>query len=133
MADRLYTSNEADEILSALRFETKLEKATLARMAFALSLSRVGDEAHNYLSQKNIFLQRIIREGRSKGVVVFLPVSLPTITSRSFSTFRNCWSLRTSSSVKVWLRVRCKRFLVATARPPKSCRQKLHDWNHGRW
>jgi len=44
MADRLYTSSEADEILSALRFETKLEKATLARMAFALSLSRVGSE-----------------------------------------------------------------------------------------
>jgi DNA sulfur modification protein DndE len=42
MADRLYTSSEADEILSALRFETKLEKVTLARMAFALSLSRVG-------------------------------------------------------------------------------------------
>lgn len=44
MADRLYTSSEADEILSALRFETKLEKATLARMAFALSLSKVGAE-----------------------------------------------------------------------------------------
>jgi len=42
MADRLYTSNEADEILSALRFETKLEKATLARMAFALSLTKAG-------------------------------------------------------------------------------------------
>ena len=42
MADRLYTSSEADEILSALRFETKLEKATLARMAFTLSLSRAG-------------------------------------------------------------------------------------------
>ena len=35
MADRLYTSSEADEVLSALRFETKLEKATLARMALA--------------------------------------------------------------------------------------------------
>jgi DNA sulfur modification protein DndE len=42
MADRLYTSNEADEVLSALRFETKLEKATLARMAFALSLAKEG-------------------------------------------------------------------------------------------
>ena len=42
MADRLYTSNDADEILSALRFETKLEKATLARMAFALSLVKEG-------------------------------------------------------------------------------------------
>ncbi|MFN8466788.1 MAG: DndE family protein [Caldilineaceae bacterium] len=44
MADRLYTSSEADEILSALRFETKLEKATLARMAFALSLSKFGSQ-----------------------------------------------------------------------------------------
>ncbi len=42
MADRLYTSNEADEILSALRYETKLEKATLARIAFALSLMKEG-------------------------------------------------------------------------------------------
>ncbi len=44
MADRLYTSNEADEVLSALRFETKLEKATLARMAFAFSLVREGPD-----------------------------------------------------------------------------------------
>jgi DNA sulfur modification protein DndE len=44
MADRLYTSNEADEVLSALRFETKLEKATLARMAFALSLAKEGSD-----------------------------------------------------------------------------------------
>lgn len=42
MADRLYTSSEADEVLSALRFETKLEKATLARIAFALSLVTDG-------------------------------------------------------------------------------------------
>ena len=44
MADRLYTSNEADEVLSALRFETKLEKATLARMVFALSLVKEGPD-----------------------------------------------------------------------------------------
>lgn len=42
MADRLYTASEADEILSALRFEMKLEKGTLARMAFTLSLVREG-------------------------------------------------------------------------------------------
>lgn len=42
MADRLYTSSNADEILSALRFETKLEKATLARIAFTLSLMKEG-------------------------------------------------------------------------------------------
>lgn len=40
MADRLYTSSDADEILSALRFETRLEKVTLARIAFVLSLVR---------------------------------------------------------------------------------------------
>ena len=42
MADRLYTSSDADEVLSALRFETKLEKATLARIAFTLSLVKEG-------------------------------------------------------------------------------------------
>jgi len=42
MADRLYTSSEADEVLSALRFETHLEKVTLARIAFALSLVKLG-------------------------------------------------------------------------------------------
>lgn len=42
MADRLYTSSDADEVLSALRFETKLEKATLAKIAFTLSLVREG-------------------------------------------------------------------------------------------
>jgi DNA sulfur modification protein DndE len=44
VADRLYTSSEADEILSALRFETKLEKVTLARMAFALSVAQIGKD-----------------------------------------------------------------------------------------
>jgi DNA sulfur modification protein DndE len=44
MADRLYTSNDADEVLSALRFETKLEKATLARIAFALSMTKEGTD-----------------------------------------------------------------------------------------
>ncbi len=43
MADRLYTSNVADEVLSSLRFETKLEKAILARIAFSLSISREGE------------------------------------------------------------------------------------------
>ncbi len=35
------------------------------------------DEAHNYLPQKNIFLQRIIREGRSKGIFVFFASQSP--------------------------------------------------------
>jgi len=42
MADRLYTSNEADEVLSNLRFETKLDKVVLARIAFAISLLTDG-------------------------------------------------------------------------------------------
>ncbi len=49
MADRLYTSSEADEILSALRFETKLEKAVLARIAFALSLSKRTKGIESYV------------------------------------------------------------------------------------
>ena len=51
MADRLYTSDAADEVLSALRFETKLEKATLARIAFTLSLTKKGtsvEQSPNY-------------------------------------------------------------------------------------
>ncbi len=44
MADRLYTSDASDEVLSALRFETKLEKATLARIAFTLSLVKEGSK-----------------------------------------------------------------------------------------
>lgn len=44
MADRLYTSAEADDILGELHLATKLEKATLARMAFALSLVKAGAE-----------------------------------------------------------------------------------------
>ena len=44
MADRLYTSSEADDVLSALRFETKLEKAVLAKIAFALSLKKAGKD-----------------------------------------------------------------------------------------
>lgn len=42
MADRIYTSSDTDEILSALRFETKLEKVVLARIAFAISLTTDG-------------------------------------------------------------------------------------------
>jgi len=44
MADRLFTSSETDEILSALRYDTKLEKSVLARMAFALSLATQGPD-----------------------------------------------------------------------------------------
>ena len=48
MADRLYTSTETDEVLSGLRFETKLEKAILARIAFTLSLTREGPMYFNF-------------------------------------------------------------------------------------
>ena len=37
----------------------------------------VIDEAHNYLPQNNPFLQKIVREGRSKGVAVFFASQSP--------------------------------------------------------
>jgi DNA sulfur modification protein DndE len=48
----------------------------------------VIDEAHNYLSQKNIFLQRIIREGRSKGIVVFFASQSPNDYQQKFFNFQ---------------------------------------------
>jgi len=49
----------------------------------------VIDEAHNYLSQKNIFLQKIIREGRSKGVVVFFASQSPDDYQQDFFDFQS--------------------------------------------
>lgn len=48
----------------------------------------VIDEAHNYLAQKNIFLQKIIREGRSKGVVVFFASQSPDDYTQDFFDFQ---------------------------------------------
>lgn len=48
----------------------------------------VIDEAHNYLAQKNIFLQKIIREGRSKGVVVFFASQSPDDYTQEFFDFQ---------------------------------------------
>ncbi len=48
----------------------------------------VIDEAHNYLGQKNIFLQRIIREGRSKGIVVFFASQSPNDYQQKFFNFQ---------------------------------------------
>lgn len=48
----------------------------------------VIDEAHNYLHQKNPFLQRIIREGRSKGVVVFFASQSPNDYAQKFFDFK---------------------------------------------
>jgi DNA sulfur modification protein DndE len=74
MADRLYTSNEADEVLSALRFETKLEKANLARIAFALSLAKEGVDVPQstsftggemkrptFVGEEEVFMRGLIR------------------------------------------------------------------------
>ena len=73
MADRLYTSSSADEVLSSLRFETKLEKATLARIAFALSITEEGQSVPastdfsgaemkrpTFISEDEIFLRALI-------------------------------------------------------------------------
>lgn len=48
----------------------------------------VIDEAHNYLNQNNLFLQRIIREGRSKGVVVFFASQSPSDYNQEFFNFQ---------------------------------------------
>jgi DNA sulfur modification protein DndE len=54
----------------------------------ALRTVLVIDEAHNYLSQKNPFLQKIIREGRSKGVVVFFASQSPNDYTQKFFDFK---------------------------------------------
>lgn len=48
----------------------------------------VIDEAHNYLPQKNIFLQKIIREGRSKGIAVFFASQSPSDYEQKFFDFK---------------------------------------------
>jgi DNA sulfur modification protein DndE len=48
----------------------------------------VIDEAHNYLSQRNPFLQRIVREGRFKGVVVFFASQSPNDYMQEFFDFK---------------------------------------------
>ena len=50
MADRLYTSMQTDEYINGLRMETKLEKVTIAKMAFTYSL--VNANYHRYTAFK---------------------------------------------------------------------------------
>ncbi|MGA2296548.1 MAG: DndE family protein, partial [FCB group bacterium] len=73
MADRLYTSKESDDILSALKNESKLDKFILARMAFALSLVKDGYKVNQsidfggsemkrptFVSSDEIFIKSVI-------------------------------------------------------------------------
>jgi len=48
----------------------------------------VIDEAHNYLSQKNPFLEKIVREGRSKGIAVFFASQSPSDYDQPSFDFR---------------------------------------------
>jgi DNA sulfur modification protein DndE len=48
----------------------------------------VIDEAHNFLGQKDMFLQCIIREGCSKGVVVFFASQSPNDYQQKFFNFK---------------------------------------------
>lgn len=48
----------------------------------------VIDEAHNYLSQKNPFLEKIVREGRSKGIAVFFASQSPNDYDQPSFDFR---------------------------------------------
>jgi type IV secretory pathway VirB4 component len=54
----------------------------------ALRTILVIDEAHNYLAQRNAFLQKIVREGRSKGVAVFFASQSPNDYSQKFFDFK---------------------------------------------
>ena len=62
----------------------------------------VIDEAHNYLGQKNIFLERIIREGRSKGIVVFFASQSPNDYQQRFFNFQELLEFAYISNVKVF-------------------------------
>lgn len=83
MADRLYTSDNADEVLSALRFETKLEKSTLARIAFALSLVKEGTSVEQspnfsgsemkrptFIGEDEVFLRTLISQTYEKAEIL---------------------------------------------------------------
>lgn len=70
----------------------------------------VIDEAHNYLSQKNIFLNKIIREWRSKWIVVFFGSQSPKDYEQDdfnfkelleFALILNCDNLTPSSVQKL--------------------------------
>jgi DNA sulfur modification protein DndE len=69
MADRLYTSTEADDILSELRFETKVGKATWSRIAFSLSLVKVGPEVAPSLDFSGGEMKRTTFFGEDEGFV----------------------------------------------------------------
>lgn len=57
MADRLYTSQQADELINGLRMESKLDKATLNRMAFTISLVNVGKEVPcRFIGQNQLWM-----------------------------------------------------------------------------
>ena len=43
---------------------------------------------HHHNGQRNIFLQRIIREGRSKGIVVFFASQSPNDYQQKFFNFQ---------------------------------------------
>ena len=48
----------------------------------------VIDEAHNYIGQNNPFLQKIVREGRSKGIAVFFASQSPSDYEQKFFDFK---------------------------------------------
>lgn len=67
---------------------TNLPDSPIKNHRRSLRTILVIDEAHNYLGQKNIFLQRIIREGRSKGIVVFFASQSPNDYQQKFFNFQ---------------------------------------------
>jgi len=75
MADRLYTATQAEEVLDDLSFETKFEKYTIAKIAFAISLSEDGSNVAKssdfggyeikrttFIGQDEVFIKALINQ-----------------------------------------------------------------------
>ena len=92
----------------------------------------VIDEAHNYLSQKNIFLQRIIREGRSKGIVVFFASQSPNDYQQKFFNFQELLEFAYIFQCDGVATVRCKIFLVAVLTQQRTYKPRFLGLNLGR-
>ena len=91
MADRLFLSKEADELISSLHYEIKIEKAALARMAFALSLARSGAEVKVVEGCGGGEMKRPTFVGEDE---VFLKTMLSTVYGRPISDEEEFYSNR---------------------------------------
>ena len=88
----------------------------------------VINEAHNYLHQKNPFLQRIIREGRSKGVVVFFASQSPNDYTQKFFDFKELLEFSLMFQCEGVAPLQSKTCWDVQPRPQRTCRLNLRDY-----